>query len=182
MDLIGLLKKNNKKTASTFLICWECFCLKQTAEERCLIVLIGSSRPCSVCLGLGEAKRCYCLEVSNPTRNKEDGRNVLHSPISALQTPLAHAHKHTYMQYCCAYIPYMRLSQTCTHTRTRLYYTWSHEQRRSIAHPSTLRHTNTFSTNTRMCTLFDKQPETDKIITTFKLTFSSTQMPFSEIN
>ncbi|CAG07916.1 unnamed protein product [Tetraodon nigroviridis] len=29
-----------------------------------------------VWLGLGEVKRCYCLEVSNPTWNKEDGRNM----------------------------------------------------------------------------------------------------------
>ncbi|TWW60016.1 hypothetical protein D4764_05G0001060, partial [Takifugu flavidus] len=55
----------------------------QTADERRLIVLIGSSRPCSACLGLGEVKRCYCSEVSNPTRNKEDGRNAQRSPISA---------------------------------------------------------------------------------------------------
>lgn len=47
---------------------------------------------------------------------------------------------------------------------------------------SPLRHTNTFSAHTRTHTLFDKHPETDKIITTFKLTFSCTQMLFSQIN
>lgn len=72
------------------------FLLEHTAEEWGLIVLIGSSRPCSVWLGLGEVKRRYCLEVSNPTWNKEDGRNVSRLPISRLQTAPVHAHKHTY--------------------------------------------------------------------------------------
>lgn len=43
-------------------------------------------------LGLGEVRRCYCLEVSNPTQNKEDGRNVLRSPISVLNAAYAHMH------------------------------------------------------------------------------------------
>lgn len=51
------------------------------------MVLIGSSHPYSVIgggLGLGEVKRCYFLEASNPTQNKEDGRNVLHTPFIAV--------------------------------------------------------------------------------------------------
>lgn len=47
-------------------------------------------------LGLGEVKRCYCLEVSNPTQNKEDGRNVLCLPISGLKAA-KHTHTHTYI-------------------------------------------------------------------------------------
>lgn len=46
-------------------------------------------------LGLGEVKRCYCLEVSNPTQNKEDGKNVLCSPISVLKAAKVRAHTHT---------------------------------------------------------------------------------------
>lgn len=63
------------------------------------MVLIGSSHPYSVIgggLGLGEVKRCYCLEVSNPTQNKEDGRNVLHAPF-LLNVAQAHTHIDKYM-------------------------------------------------------------------------------------
>ena len=83
---------------------------KQTADEGCLIVLIGSSRPCSVWLvfggglGLGEVKRCYCLEVSNPTQNKEDGRNVLRSPISVLKLAEVHTCTHIYKYIFYIYI------------------------------------------------------------------------------
>lgn len=54
-------------------------------------------------LGLGEVRRCYCLEVSNPTQNKEDGRNVLRSPISVLNAAYAHTctHAYKYIFYIC---------------------------------------------------------------------------------
>lgn len=79
---------------------------EETADEGCLIVLIGSSHPCSVVgggLGLGEVRRCYCLEVSNPTQNKEDGRNVLRSPISVLNAAYAHTctRAYKYIFYIC---------------------------------------------------------------------------------
>lgn len=98
MNLIVLFKKKNLYIPD--FVGDASFLFKQTAEDWGLIVLIGSSRPCSVWLGLGKVKRRYCLEVSNPTRNKEDGRNAPRSPISRLQTAQVHAHKHTYILYC----------------------------------------------------------------------------------
>lgn len=64
-----------------------------------------------------------------------------------------------------------RLTNTHTNTHTTAHYLESYTP--------ALIHTDTYSlidTNTYSCThatLLDKQPENDKIITTFKLTFSS---------
>lgn len=69
-------------------------------------------------LGLGEVKRCYCLEVSNPTQNKEDRRNVLCLPISVLKAAKVHtrAHTHTHIWICIIYV-WMHIC-TSIHTRT----------------------------------------------------------------
>lgn len=127
-------------------------------------------------LGLGEVKRCYCLEVSNPTQNKEDGRNVLRSPISVLKVAKVHTYTHTrtriniYYIYIYMYECTCVCASTCIYTHTQQHITWSHIHQRSLT--LTCVHTQKHLP-THTCTLLDKLPENDKIITTFKLTFSS---------
>lgn len=93
-------------------------------------------------LGLGEVKRRYCLEVSNPTQNKEDGRNVLCSPINVLKAH-TRAHTHTvliyyiYMDECTCVCP---ATLTHVHTNTQQEITCRHTHRRSL----TPVHTNTY--------------------------------------
>lgn len=50
---VFLIEKINSELLICFGIFFLSFCGKQTADEGCLIVLIGSSRPCSVWLVMG---------------------------------------------------------------------------------------------------------------------------------
>ena len=104
-------------------------------------------------LGLGEVKRCYCLEVSNPTQNKEDGRNVLCSPISVLKAAKVRAHTHTrtykYILYICmnAHVNVHPHIYTQAHTHTTAHYlesytpALSHTDTHSLIHKHLLVHT-----------------------------------------
>lgn len=90
---VFLIGKKNKKNPSELLICFGIFFCCLFVVSRQLMRVFDSANwqlPSMQCvvgdgLGLGEVKCCYCLEVSNPTQNKEDGRNGLHSPISVLK-------------------------------------------------------------------------------------------------
>lgn len=126
-------------------------------------------------LGLDKVKRRYCLEVSNPTQNKEDGRNVLRSPISVLKAAELHTYRHTYRNIyayeqstCMSIHAHTQNRHMCTHISPLYLAPYSPADTQKGTQSRTHKHQLTHT-----CTLSDKQPETDKIITTFKLTFSS---------
>lgn len=107
-------------------------------------------------LGLGEVKRCYCLEVSNPTQNKEDGRNVLCSPISVLKAAKVHTYAHTriniYYIYIYMYVWMHMCTSIHTHRHTQQHITWSHIHQRSLTLTRAHSYTQT-PTDTHMHTL-----------------------------
>lgn len=103
-------------------------------------------------LGLDEVKCCYCLEVSNPTQNKEDGRNVLRSPISALKAAEVHTNRHAYKYILCVCARAHMCISARIHTgaHASAHYTWTsytqnftHTNRHALMGTNTSTHAHT---------------------------------------